>query len=166
VKDRKKYKQTLTRFTRRMRNAKAYGAFISWGKFVSLRKRLKYLAQKIFNKLTNGKLYGAWQKWSEVVDFAQAQDREQEELMYMNKQQQEKEMAKREEAERKNRKGMELIQRMMHGCLATTLQGWKEYAKTVKKERVTMKRFLAKMSLRAAAKCFPPWLEVSRERCN
>ena len=78
----------------------------------------------------------------------------------------EKKMAemKEAEAERKKELGLKMIQNMMNGCLAATLQGWKEYVKTEKHQRFVMKRFAKKLEMRSANAAYMQWIHYVRER--
>ncbi|GMI19819.1 hypothetical protein TrRE_jg346, partial [Triparma retinervis] len=71
---------------------------------------------------------------------------------------------KEAEAERKRELGMKMIQTMMHGCLSTTLQGWKEYVKTEKYNRTVMKRFAKKLSMRCVNSAMQSWIGFAKER--
>ena len=57
-----------------------------------------------------------------------------------------------------------MIQKMMHGCLANTLQGWVEFVKMAKHERLVLARFAAKMKYRAAAMCIATWSDYCTQR--
>jgi hypothetical protein len=71
---------------------------------------------------------------------------------------------KEAEAERKKELGMKMIQKMMHGCLATTLQGWKEFVKNEKHYRVVMARFAKKLHMRCANSAYMQWMHYVKER--
>ena len=89
---------------------------------------------------------------------AEAREREaeyeKERLEYEEKMSQMKE----EEAERKKELGLKMIQKMVNGCLATTLQGGKEFVKTEKHQRFVMQRFAKKLEMRSANSAYMQWM--------
>ena len=160
----KRQRIMLQRFAKRMKNSQIIASFASWVEFIELRMKMKYYLHQIFNRLTMGAQFGAMDQWKLVVNEMKSKEEDEKNLRYLSLQEQEEALAKMEAAERKKRKGMEMIQRMIHGTLAKVFIAMKDYAAQQKRERVTLKRFLAKMNLRAAARCFPPWLELVNQR--
>ena len=160
----KRQRVMLERFAKRLKNSQIIASFASWQEFVELRLKMKYYLQIIFNKLTMGSQFAAMDQWKCVAESAKKAEEEEKNSRYLSLQEQEQRKEKLEVAERKKRKGMEMIQRMMHGTMAKVFIAWREYAMKQKRDRVTLKRFVAKMNLRAAAKCFPVWLELVAER--
>jgi hypothetical protein len=57
-----------------------------------------------------------------------------------------------------------MIQRMVNGCLASTLIAWKQFTVQSIKERVLLERFSKRLLLRAVNGCLVTWVEMVRER--
>ena len=140
------------------------GAFAGWQEFVGLRLRLKYLATKTFNRLANAHTYGAWEVWTGALEEAREKERRENELQFLTGKEREEELARLAEAEKKKHKGLEMIQRMVNGCLASTLIAWKQFTVQSIKERVLLERFSRRMMMRAVNGCLLSWIGMVRER--
>jgi len=68
------------------------------------------------------------------------------------------------EANRKQQVGLKMIQKMMHGCLANTLQGWKDFVRQEKYYKTVMKRFAKRMQSRSALAALTTWIEYYKTR--
>ena len=106
------------------------------------------------------------EKQKEQEEEMEEERREREEEFEREKEEFALQMAsmKEAEAERKKELGMKMIQKMMHGCLATTLQGWKEFVKNEKHYRVVMARFAKKLHMRCANSAYMQWCHYVKER--
>ncbi|GMH51518.1 hypothetical protein TrRE_jg2619, partial [Triparma retinervis] len=164
VEEDKKNRVLVQRFGKRLMNSAMVGSFESWREFVWLRKRLKYLALKTFNRLANSQLFGAWEVWVEVIEKEKEKEKEQYEMQFLVGKEREEAERKLAEAERKRQKGLEMIQRMMNGTLATTLIAWKSGAALMKRERIMLERFAKKMKNRQAYSTMISWREFVGQR--
>jgi len=193
VAENKHNRLVIGRFRTRMMNQEVAKSLASWKEFVELRLRMKYLARRIINRCENGQFLSAWIPWIEYTRAMREKEEEEERMMFMSKAQREEEerlnshmseqkaiaealqkerdetlrklnALKDAEAERKRQLGMKMIQKMMHGCLSTTLQGWKEFVKTEKYNRVVMKRFAKKLQMRCVNSALQSWIGFAKER--
>ncbi|GMH93971.1 hypothetical protein TrVE_jg11674, partial [Triparma verrucosa] len=160
----KRYRVLVQRFAAKLKNRAAFGAFASWQEFIFLRKRLKFLALKTFNRLANAQIYGAWEVWAGALEEARAKEREQEELQFLVGKEREEAEARLAEAERKKQKGLEMIQRMVNGCLATTLIEWKQFTQERKEERVKLQRFAKRLLMRCVVSSLASWRAYAKQR--
>ncbi|GMH72166.1 hypothetical protein TrLO_g7135, partial [Triparma laevis f. longispina] len=160
----KRYRVLVARFAAKLKNRAAYGAFASWQEFIYLRKRLKWLALKTFNRLANAQIFGAWEVWFGAVEEARAKEREVDELQFLVGKEREEAEARLKEAERKKQKGLEMIQRMVNGCLATALIEWKRFTLEKKEERVKLQRFAKKLLMRCVVSTIASWRAFAKER--
>jgi len=154
----------IQRFGKRLMNSALLGSFESWKEFVWLRKRLKYLALKTFNRLANAQAFGAWEMWVGIVEREKTAEKEQYEMQFLMGKEREEAERKLAEAERKRQKGLEMIQRMMNGTLASALVAWKSGAAIMKRERITLERFAKKMKNRMAFASLLAWRDFVGQR--
>jgi hypothetical protein len=162
--DEKKTRVMLARFAKRMLNAQVLASFASWYEYLELRRKLRYHLQEIFNRLTNGALYGAWGVWMGMVNAQRQVERDSNELQFMTGKAREEAEAKIADKERRKAKAMELIQRMAHGAQAKVFLDWKANVKEIKEERIKIKRFLMKMTMRCVVSALAQWTHFCKER--
>ena len=160
----KRERHIVDRISRRMMNRSVNSAVASWVEFVVLRKRLKYLALKIFNRLGNNKLLSGWMSWVALSEHYREIDRQNVELRYASESERSAELARRAEVEAKQRAGLKMIQKMVHGCLANTLHGWVTFVKIAKHERFVVHRFAKKMKNRSLMMCVATWDDFCSQR--
>jgi hypothetical protein len=193
IREDKNNKRIIAKFRVRMLNMEIAKSLQSWKEHVGLRLRMKYLARRIINRCDNSKILSAWIPWTLFVRWSVEQEEHAEKMKFMTEKEQEEEMKrlaqqnehdelknklqrehdemvaklasmKEAEAERKQKAALKMIQHMMQGCLATTLNGWKQYVKTEKYNRTVMKRFAKKMQMAAANSALAQWIDFAKER--
>ena len=164
VQEEKRYKVAVGRFIKRINNREIGATFVSWVDFVEQRLRLKYLAGRVFNKLSNSSIFAGWERWNEVIEWQKTKEKEAFEFEFLSKKQQEEERQKKAAAEKKQSAALRTIQKMVHGCLATTLQGWKDFVKAEKHDRLVLARFAKRMQLASVVKTLAKWKDYRTER--
>jgi len=118
----------------------------------------------IFNKLTMSGQFGAMYKWKEVIEHQRQKEDEEKNFAFLSKQEQGAKLFKQREVEAKQQRAKEMIQKMINGCLATTLIAWKQHTVTSKKEKAMLKKFAKRMMLRVVVSSMAQWQEYCRVR--
>jgi hypothetical protein len=143
----------LAKFALRFKNNLLFGAWAGWQDYVAARLRLRSLALRTMNRLVNGKVVSAWRLWAGAVEWSKERERG------------EKERQGREaEAERRRQKGLAAIQRMVSGCLASTLLAWKRFTVQSVKERALLARFGKRLMMRAVSSCLLTWKDMVKDK--
>ena len=168
---RKRARHLAQRILNRANNGQILSAWLPWVEFVERQRELEEREEHL-RFLDEQEKKEAERKFKEEdekrqiyaeVDAERAQ-REKEMEEERERLYNEMEAMKLAEANRKQQVGLKMIQKMMHGCLANTLQGWKDFVRQEKYYKTVMKRFAKRMQSRSALAALTTWIEYYKTR--